>query len=232
MDRRPENTFCALDDIVVEPAPSMRDAAWARQAADSQDLLELSRVLADAPQRALQRLVELAMQATAAGSAGLSLEEHDETGAYLRWVATAGLFSRYVNGTMPRDHSPCGTAMDRAQPLVMRDPVRYYTYVSQLDVPLRSVLLVPFARWGQAPGHGLGGFPRPGQELRRGRRAGRAGPGGLRIGGAGRLWRPARGFALTRAARGPHDLPRHRRRAGAGRPWWHVFTRSASHATD
>lgn len=152
MDRRPENTFCALDDIVVEPAPSMRDAAWARQAADSQDLLELSRVLADAPQRALQRLVELAMQATAAGSAGLSLEEHDETGAYLRWVATAGLFSRYVNGTMPRDHSPCGTAMDRAQPLVMRDPVRYYTYVSQLDVPLRSVLLVPFARGGKPLG--------------------------------------------------------------------------------
>lgn len=152
MDKQSLDVFCSLDEIVVAPARPEPGATLARQAADSEAVLELSRVLAEAPGHALQRLVELAMRTTAAGSAGLTLEERDDTGVFLRWVATAGSFGPYVNGTMPREHSPCGTAMDWAQPLVMRDPVRYYTYVSQLDVPLRHVLLVPFTRGGKPCG--------------------------------------------------------------------------------
>lgn len=53
---------------------------------------------------------------------------------------------------MPRDFSPCGTAMDRRSALVMRDPVRYYPYIGQLHAAVRTVLLVPFARRGKFVG--------------------------------------------------------------------------------
>lgn len=116
--------------------------------AETEAFLDLSRTLSKTPERAAQRLVDLAMSVTRADSAGLSLEEVDQGTPVFRWIATCGEFSRYVNGTMPRDFSPCGTAIAFRRPLVMRDPVRYYAYISQLHAPIRSVVLVPFARRG------------------------------------------------------------------------------------
>jgi hypothetical protein len=86
------------------------------------------------------------MRSTGADSCGVSLEERDDGGVFLRWIATAGEFARYLNGTMPREFSPCGAAMNEGRPLLMRNPARYYAYISQLHAPVCSVLLVPFAR--------------------------------------------------------------------------------------
>ena len=44
------------------------------------------------------------------------------------------------------------SAIDARKPLVMRDPVRYYAYISQLHVPIATALLVPFARGGKLVG--------------------------------------------------------------------------------
>jgi GAF domain-containing protein len=144
--------FCALDDVIVPPVPSDRAIQRARLPVETEAFLVLSRALKHEPEFATQRLVEIAMRLTDAESAGLSLEEADHTGPYFRWVATTGEFARYVNGTMPRDFSPCGAVLDGRKALVMRDPVRYYAYISQLHVPVRTVLLVPFARHGRLIG--------------------------------------------------------------------------------
>lgn len=144
--------FCSLDEIIVSPGFASRQQAERAQCAEAEAVLALSSVLAHSPDQALQRLVDLAMEGTGAESCGISLEEEDEAGRYLRWIATAGEFSRYINGTMPREFSPCGTAIDRREPVVMRDPVRYYAYISQLHAPVRTVLLVPFARGGKLVG--------------------------------------------------------------------------------
>ncbi len=50
---------------------------------------------------------------------------------------------------MPRYFSPCGAVLDRRKTLLMRDPARHYPYVASLHVPIRSVLLTPFARSGR-----------------------------------------------------------------------------------
>ena len=133
--------FYSLDDIIVAPAD---DGPGAQRPVETEAFLSLTRRLAKEPARTPQRLVELAMALTGAGSAGLSVEEEDAQGKLLRWVATTGELTRYVNGTMPRDFSPCGTAMDQRRPLIMREPVRYYAYISQLHLPVSSVILVPF----------------------------------------------------------------------------------------
>jgi hypothetical protein len=142
---------CSLDEIIVSPPP--RGKGPHRPApAETDAFLDLSRTLSESPGNAAQKLVDVAMAMTGAGSAGLSLEEVDADAPVYRWIATTGELSRYVNGTMPRDYSPCGTAVDYRRPLLMREPVRYYAYVSQLHAHVSSVVLVPFARKGKLIG--------------------------------------------------------------------------------
>jgi GAF domain-containing protein len=150
--RRGTDVFCSIDDIVVAPAAASLERAGTMLSVEAEAFVSLARELAEAPDNALQRMVELAMRGTGADSCGVSLEERDDGGVFLRWIATAGEFSRYANGTMPREFSPCGRAMDEGRPLLMRDPARYYAYISQLHAPVCNVLLVPFARGNKPVG--------------------------------------------------------------------------------
>jgi GAF domain-containing protein len=138
------------DNVIVDPEERSGNSPSKSEGAEA--LLSLSETLAQKPEGALRQLVMSAMKLTKADSAGLSLEDQEEGELVLRWIATAGEFSRYQNGTMPRHFSPCGTAMERRTSLVMRDPVRQYPYISQLHVPVHHVLLVPFARRGRFVG--------------------------------------------------------------------------------
>lgn len=115
-------------------------------------MLELVGVLANDPDSVAQRLVEVALKLTGAGSAGLSLTETDDGKEIFRWIATAGEYARYLRGTMPRDFSPCGEVLRRAEPLLMCDMVRAYPYVDMLHAPPAEVLLVPFAKAGTLVG--------------------------------------------------------------------------------
>ena len=143
---------CPVSDVLVLPTPAASDPSM--RGMESEAFLSLSQTLARDPARAPQQLVESAMRLCRADSAGLSLEDVDESGQpILRWIATAGEFARYQNGTLPRDFSPCGTAMEQRMPLVMRDPVRHYAYIAELlHKPVATVLLVPFARLGSYVG--------------------------------------------------------------------------------
>lgn len=139
----------SVDDVIVPPldAPGTRSAAAEREA-----FLTLSDALARKPESAVQRLVEVAMRLTGSQAAGVSLEELDGPEPVFRWVAVAGEFERYLNGTMPRHFSPCGTVLSRSATLVMRDPIRFYPYLDKLHVHVHTVLLVPFATRGRLVG--------------------------------------------------------------------------------
>src|SRR3569832_689883 len=145
----PNSGPCAIEEVIVSPAPSpVQNATNGMRAS----LLALSATLARSPERGTQRLVEEAMRTTGADSAGITLEDAEKPDEIFRWVAVCGEFSRYLNGTMPRHFSPCGEVLRRKHTLVMKDPVRYYPYIVQLHAPIRSALLVPFARRGRLVG--------------------------------------------------------------------------------
>jgi signal transduction histidine kinase/ActR/RegA family two-component response regulator len=108
-------------------------------------MLELAQALATDPSSVVQRLVEAAMRLTGAGSAGLSLADSQDGEDVFRWIATAGEYTKYLHGTMPRNFSPCGEVLRQARPLLMRDLVQAYPYVEKLDPLPTEVLLVPFA---------------------------------------------------------------------------------------
>ena len=143
------NPALSVDDIIVEPRPTTKRR---RASEETQALLGLSQVMAHAPEHAVQRLVETAMQLTEADSAGISLEDTHEGQPVFRWVAAAGEFSRYLHATMPRDFSPCGIVVTRGKTLVMRDLVRFYPYAADFHLPLHSAMLTPYGRGGKLVG--------------------------------------------------------------------------------
>lgn len=121
--------------------------------AEAQALGQLADVFANEPQHLAQSLAETALAVTGAHAAGISLDEKGTVPPIFRWVATAGTYACYQNGTMPRDFSPCGVVVRRNAPVLMRDMVRLYAYIdgALADLP-REVLLVPFHHRGEAVG--------------------------------------------------------------------------------
>jgi len=140
---------CPVDDVIIAPdgLAGTSSAAAARKA-----LLSLSEALARDAASGPQRLVEVTMRATGADSAGITLEDADKPDELFRWIAVSGEYARYLHGTMPRHFSPCGEVLLRKRTLVMRNPVRHYPYIEQMHAPIRSALLVPFARRGRLVG--------------------------------------------------------------------------------
>lgn len=119
---------------------------------ENEELTNLASILAEQPEKIAQELVEATLRLTNADSAGLSIEENFNGQLIFRWVATAGDFSRYVGGTMPRHFSPCGDALDRNAAILMQNPVRRYDYIESLHKKCEEVLLVPFYHDGLAVG--------------------------------------------------------------------------------
>lgn len=133
-----------VDDVIAT------ELLWTRPAREPEYRLEnaalgaLAKALAESPGSVVRRLVDLALELTGAQSAGLSLEGVQDGKKVFRWVATAGEFERYTNGTMPRDFSPCGLVVDRNEAVLMIEPARHYRYVAELHLPIHEVLLAPF----------------------------------------------------------------------------------------
>ena len=115
-------------------------------------LRRLARVFADSPERMLQELVEIAIDLCGADSAGISLEEAGPDGEpKFRWVATAGKFSRFLNGGTLRFYSPCGTCLDRDAPQLFRVTQPYYDTLGIEADPVTDGMLIPW-RTGETRG--------------------------------------------------------------------------------
>ncbi len=138
-----ENATVSLEEILVTGELSTRPARSPDYAKECQALVALARAMAEAPATIFQKLVETTLDLCEAGSAGISIEEHDGLEAIFRWRATAGKLTPFLNGTMPRDFSPCGVVLDTNRTQLMRHAVRYFPYIEQLQIPIVELLLVP-----------------------------------------------------------------------------------------
>jgi hypothetical protein len=86
----------------------------------------LAETLAHSPQTILQKLVDVAQELCRADSAGISLLEEHGGADVFRWEALAGVLRDHVDGTMPRNASPCGITIDRDATQLMHLPVRLF----------------------------------------------------------------------------------------------------------
>ncbi len=142
----------SLDDIVATSELLSRTARSPDYKAENHALTALIEVMSSSPDTVLQTLADTALQLCRAGSAGISIDESETGEQVFRWRATAGRYSEYLGGTMPREFSPCGEVLRRNAPILMINMVAYYSYVSQLNAPPQEVLLVPFHNKGKPIG--------------------------------------------------------------------------------
>ena len=84
-------------------------------------------------------------------SAGLSLYEEDPAPGVFRWRYLRGLLSRFENATTPRNFSPCGITLDQNAPVLSLHPERVYDWISDANIVVPEVLLVPLYLGGKAP---------------------------------------------------------------------------------
>jgi hypothetical protein len=97
------------------------------------------------PEAVLQELVQIAVDFCHADSAGISIEEANEKNELqFRWIAVAGSFARYLNGTTPRFYSPCGTCIDRGVPQHYQVTHPYYNFLGVKAEPILDGVLIPW----------------------------------------------------------------------------------------
>ena len=148
----PAGRAWTVEDILTTEELARRPSRAPDHAAEAAALGALAQGMVEAPREVLQRLAEAALWLCGAESAGVSVAERDGDEDIFRWRATAGVYGRWVGGTMPRAFSPCGAVVERDRTLLMADPARYYPYIDDLGAPIAEVLLVPFYRGGVAVG--------------------------------------------------------------------------------
>jgi two-component sensor histidine kinase len=114
-------------------------------------LQDLGSRLIGTPEDVLPRFVQLAMELTGGISAGFSLYEPDPAPGIFRWRYLHGSLSAFENATTPRNYSPCGITLDQNRPVLTRHSERFYTWISDANIEVPEVLLVPLTVGGKDP---------------------------------------------------------------------------------
>lgn len=131
-----------LESVIATNDLKQRKSRLADRKAETQAELELTQELAKSPQDFFQKLVDMVLRLTVADSAGISLL--DEANGRFVWPAVAGGLFPYLGEGTPRNFGPCGTVLDRNEPVLFQHPERHFTYLDPIRPPLEEVLLIPF----------------------------------------------------------------------------------------
>ena len=134
---------CDVESVIITGDLDLRPARAADHQAESLALVALAEAMSSSPNTVLQRLVEAAMELTQSDSAGISILEPNEEQGIFRWVATAGAWSDYRDGTMPREASPCGVVIAREAVLLMKKPERSFPALLAAKPRISEALLAP-----------------------------------------------------------------------------------------
>ncbi len=91
------------------------------------------------------------MEMTGGASAGLSLYEENPSPGVFRWRYLRGILAPFENATTPRNFSPCGITLDQNSPVLSLHPERIYDWISDANIVVPEVLLVPLYLGGTEP---------------------------------------------------------------------------------
>jgi signal transduction histidine kinase len=151
-DARDGDSRVPLDAVISTAELSRRGSRPADYEAENRALASLLQEMTNPAGNVLHTLVETALSLCGAHSAGISILEEENGRQVFRWHATAGQWSGFLGGTMPREISPCGTVLDRNNALLMSHPERHYPFPPEIAPPVVEVLLIPFHVAGEAVG--------------------------------------------------------------------------------
>ena len=133
---------CDLESVIATGELKHRNTRTPDRNAENQAELELTLELAKSPHDFFQKLANMVLRLTPADSAGISIL--DEKNGRFVWPAVAGGLSPHLWGGTPSNFGPCGTVLDRNEPILFLHPERHFTYLEPIAPPLEEVLLIPF----------------------------------------------------------------------------------------
>ena len=141
------------DDLLITPRLYERTPRPDDLNAELSAFRELSAVMTEDPQIAIQRFLDLAVElCPTAGSSGLSELTTDASGEPIfSWTAMSGAFAPYVGGTTPRHFSPCGLCLDQHHTILVDRPARLFTYFNDAEPEIVEGLVVPLYDTGKRP---------------------------------------------------------------------------------
>jgi hypothetical protein len=133
-----------VDEVIATEQLEHRPVRVRAPDAEARAMGELRHGLAGSPRTLLQKLSDVALYLCAAQSAGVSLFEEVGERRYCRWLAASGAYEPLLWTTLPCASSPCGTMLERQEPMLVIDPQRCYSGLGRLRPPVVEALLVPF----------------------------------------------------------------------------------------
>ena len=141
--------FVPLEAVLLQDELGRRPIRRPDVDAENAAYLMLADDLHAGPERLLQSLMDAAVSLCGAGSAGVSLLEPPDL---FRWTVLSGRMASAVNGTTPRDFSPCGVCLDHDAPVLFSHPDRHFMFLQKAGVPFVEALVLPFHAKGKAVG--------------------------------------------------------------------------------
>ena len=133
----------SLDDVIVTSELTHRPSKSPDYRTEVRAIKMLVTAMSEDPDRFWQRLADTALELCRAGTAGVSLLDIESGGEVFRPQAVVGVLSGSVPKTIPRDESPCGTAIDRNRPQLVRFPERFFSSL-KFQQPIAEALIIPF----------------------------------------------------------------------------------------
>jgi hypothetical protein len=134
-----------LDEVLLRNEIGRRPIRRPEIDAENATYLMLAEELRAGPTQLLQTLMDAAVSLCNADTAGVSLLEPAEDGpGIFRWTTLSGRLAPYINGTTPRNFSPCGVCLDHDAPVLFSHPDRRFTFLQSAGVSFAEALIIPF----------------------------------------------------------------------------------------
>lgn len=131
-----DDTGLEVADLQEDPGFTARNPHIHDRSKQIQGLQRLTHAFVMSPETLLQELVNTAVDLCGADSAGISIQrEEGGDEQFYRWVATAGVYSPFLDALLPRHPSACGVCLDRGRPQLFRVSKRFFDILG-IEAPL------------------------------------------------------------------------------------------------
>lgn len=109
-------------------------------------LRHLAQAFVEYPESILQELVTAAVDLCGADSAGISIIRPNATDDHFyEWVASAGMYSGFLNALLPKYPSACGITLERGTPQHFRVFPLFFEILGVSAPPVTDGLLLPWS---------------------------------------------------------------------------------------
>ena len=132
-------------DLLSDPQFSARKLHDRNISLQMAGLQRLCHAFVENPESILSELVKAAVELCGADSAGISIEREDGTeNEFYHWIATAGVYSGFLNAILPRYPSACGVCLELGRPQLFRVSRRFFEILGVEAPVVTDGLLLPW----------------------------------------------------------------------------------------